>query len=220
MMNSKHVYLLMIGFCILLLGGLFGSAYGIQGLLHTKSTELVGLKAKLTALNQQQGGLVQAKKDIVTYTGLYDIAKVVVPENKNQAETVRQIVKLASANSVKLGSISFPSSTLGNASQAGATSSAPVPATTPPPANSPSKTSGAALSQLVPVLGVAGVYVMQINVSSDSNYPSTYTQLISFLSALEQNRLTAQVTSLNINPEANTSDKFSFILTLNSYIKP
>ena len=74
-MNSKRVYLLMIGLIVLLITGLFGSAYGIQGLLRTKSVELVGLKAKLTALNQQQGGLVQAKKDIATYSSLYAIAK-------------------------------------------------------------------------------------------------------------------------------------------------
>ena len=215
-MNSKRVYLLMIGLIVLLIAGLFGSAYGIQGLLRTKSVELVGLKAKLTALNQQQGGLVQAKKDIATYSSLYDIAKVVVPENKNQAETVRQIVKLASANNVRLGSISFPSSTLGNAGQASPTGATPAPATT----TSPSNAAGAALSQLTPALGAPGVYVLPINVSSDSNYSSTYPQLISFLSALEQNRLTAQVTSLNITPDANTSDRFSFILTLNSYIKP
>ena len=205
----------MIGLIVLLIAGLFGSAYGIQGLLRTKSVELVGQKAKLTALNQQQGGLVQAKKDIATYSSLYDIAKVVVPENKNQAETVRQIVKLASANNVRLGSISFPSSTLGNAGQVSPTGAAPAPTT-----SSPSKAAGAALSQLTPVLGAPGVYVLPINVSSDSNYSSTYPQLISFLSALEQNRLTAQVTSLNITPDANTSDRFSFILTLNSYIKP
>ncbi len=214
-MSSKRVYLLMIGLIVLLIAGLFGSAYGIQGLLRTKSVELVGLKAKLTALNQQQGGLVQAKKDIATYSSLYDIAKVVVPENKNQAETVRQIVKLASDNNVRLGSISFPSSTLGNAGQVSPTGATPAPTTT-----SPSKAAGAALSQLTPVLGAPGVYVLPINVSSDSNYSSTYPQLISFLSALEQNRLTAQVTSLNITPDANTSDRFSFILTLNSYIKP
>jgi len=216
-MTSKRVYLLLIGLIFLLIVGLFGSAYGIQGLLHAKSAELVDLKAKLTGLNQQQGGLVQAKKDIVTYSGLYDIAKVVVPENKNQAETVRQIVKLASANSVKLGSISFPSSTLGTTGQAGATSTTPAPAAASPAAAS---ASNAALSQLTPVPAAPGVYVLQINVSSDSNYPSTYPQLISFLSALEQNRLTAQVTSLNITPDTNTSGKFSFILTLNSYIKP
>ncbi len=215
MIHSKHIYLLMIALIFLLTVGLFGSAYGIQGLLQTKSTELVGLKAKLLAVNEQQGGLVQAKKDIITYNDLYKIAKVVVPENKNQAEAVRQIVKLAANNSVRLGSISFPSSSLGNGGQATGTATTPAPALT-----SPSSAAGAALSQLTPVLTAPGVYVLQINVSSDSNYPASYSQLISFLSALEQNRLTAQVTSLNITPDPNNPNRFSFILTLNSYIKP
>ena len=214
MINSKHVYRLMIAGIFLLTIGLFGSAYGIQGLLQTKSTELVGLKAKLSAVNDQQGGLVQAKKDITTYNDLYKIAKVVVPENKNQAEAVRQIVKLAANNSIRLGSISFPSSSLGN-SGAAATAANPAPAVT-----KPSNAASTALSQLTPVLAAPGVYVLQINVNSDSNYPASYPQLISFLAALEQNRLTAQVTSLNITPDANNPNRFSFILTLNSYIKP
>lgn len=215
MITSKRVWLLMIGLIFLLIVGLFGSAYGVQGLLHGKSTQLVGLKAKFTALNQQKGSLVRAKADIKTYTNLYEIAKVVVPENKNQAETVRQIVKLASANNVRLGSISFPSSTLGNSGQVSSIGVAPPAAAVP--AAGPSS---ATLSQLTAVPATPGVYVLSIIVSSDSNYPSTYPELISFLSALEQNRLTAQVTSLNITPNTNTSDKFSFILTLNSYIKP
>ncbi|MEO8104846.1 MAG: hypothetical protein ABI602_00730 [Candidatus Saccharibacteria bacterium] len=214
MINSKHVYLLMIAFIFLLTVGLFGSAYGIQGLLQVKSSELVGLKAKLSAVKEQQGGLVQAKKDITTYNDLYKIAKVVVPENKNQAEAVRQIVKLAANNSIRLGSISFPSSTLGNVAGSATT------ALPPPTVTSPSSAASAALSQLTPVLAAPGVYVLQINVNSDSNYPASYPQLISFLAALEQNRLTAQVTSLNITPDPNNPDRFSFILTLNSYIKP
>jgi hypothetical protein len=215
LLNSKRIYWLTIGLIFLLVVGLFGSAYGIQGLLQTKSAAVVGQKAKLVALKQQQGGLVQAKKDITTYANLYDIAKVVVPESKNQAETVRQIVNLASANNVRLGSISFPSSSLGTAIQPGGNGAAPAPTTT-----SPSNAASTALSQLTPVLGAPGVYTLTINVSSDSNYPSTYPKLISFLSDLEQNRLTAQVTSLNITPDTSNPGRFSFILTLNSYIKP
>lgn len=218
-MNSKRTYLLMIAAVSVLILAILGGAYSSKGVLSTKSVALVELKAKLMGYQKQEASLKQAKKDIATYTSLYNIAKVVVPENKNQAETVRQIVKLASANSIALGSISFPSSTLGAGPLGGAAATA----------NKPTLNSGvtpkinignADLSQLTPVAGSPGVYVLQINVASDTSQPASYTQLISFLSALENNRQTAEVTSVNIVPDSIALNRFSFNLSLNSYIKP
>ncbi len=225
-MNSKRAHLLMLGVAGLLVILLLGAAYSSRGILTTRSTKLVDLKAKLQAYDQQQESLVRAKKDIETYNSLYAIAKVVVPENKNQAETVRQIVKLADDNSIYLGSITFPMSDLGNgpAGQAGAgpkTSLGNVPKTPLPTTGTSGTTIGSAnLSQLKAVTGSPGVYVLQINVASDPNRTATYPQLISFLSALENNRLTAEVTGLNIVPDTNNVGHFSFSLSLNSYIKP
>lgn len=216
-MNSKRTYFLMLGVIALLILAILGGAYGAKQVLTTKSMELVALKAKLEAHNQQQVSLIRAKKDIATYTELYNISKVIVPENKNQAETVRQIVKLAEANSIKLGSISFPTSTLGSGPGSAA---ATAPTTSLAPSPSKMSIGSADLSQLVQVTGSPGVYVMTINVASDSSQPASYPQLINFLSALENNRLTAEVTSVNILPDSSASNRFSFTLNLNSYIKP
>lgn len=213
-MNSKRTYSLMLATVGLLVLAIFGGAYASKQILTTKSMNLVTLKAELEGYNQQRLSFIQAKKDIQTYDELYNIAKVIVPENKNQAETVRQIVKLAQNNSVKIGSISFPTSTLGNG--AAATSTQPTLGL-----RTPTVTAGNPdLSQLTAVVGSAGVYVLQINVASDSSQPASYPQLISFLSALENNRLTAEVTSVNITPDSTVSDRFSFTLDLNTYIKP
>ncbi|MDL2341717.1 MAG: hypothetical protein QFB87_01395 [Patescibacteria group bacterium] len=217
-MNSKRVYFVMLGIVSLLVLAIVGGAYSSKNVLAAKSAELVDLKAKLQGYTMQQTSLVQAKKDIATYTPLYDIAKVVVPENKNQAETVRQIVKLATDNSIMLGSISFPSSTLGTspAGAAGPTAAKPTLGGTPAKVNIGS----ADLSQLTPVAGSPGVYVLQINVASDSTQPVGYSQFINFLSTLENNRLTAEVTAVNIVPDTTVANRFSFTLSLNSYIKP
>ncbi|MDB5185058.1 MAG: hypothetical protein JWN38_866 [Candidatus Saccharibacteria bacterium] len=213
-MSPKQAHLLMLGAVLALAAAIFGGAYGTQKILQAKSDQLVSLKAKAQSYQSQQEGLTRAKKDIQQYNDLYTIAKSIVPENKNQAETVRQIVKLASESSVKLGSITFPSSTLGNAVGKTATgSSTSLTTPTAPIGNSN-------LSQLTPVIGSAGVYVMQITVTSDVSTPSTYPQLISFLSALEHNRLTAEVTNISITPSTNSTSRFSFTLSLNSYIKP
>lgn len=216
-MNSKRVYLLMLAIISLLIITIFGGAYEAKGVLAKKSTQLVSLKANLQGYQLQEAGLTKAKKQIAAYNDLYHIAKAVVPENKNQAETVRQIVKLAADNSIMLGTISFPSSTLGT----GPIGAAAVP--TKPTLGAPTKSVAIGnpdLSQLTPITGSPGVYVLQITVASDSTQPASYSQLISFLSALEQNRLTAEVTSVNIVPDTTLVNRFSFTLSLNSYIKP
>jgi hypothetical protein len=215
-MSSKRLYQLLLASSFLLTIAIFGVAYKINTILEVKSSNLVSLKATSAGLDLQKASLVKAKKDIRSYTDIYNIAKVVVPENKNQAAAVRQIVNLASVNGVKIGSITFPTSTLGTNAAGGLTPSsnalgAPHSSTVDP---------RAALSQLTPVLGAAGVYVLVISVSSDSKSPSSYPQLISFLDALEQNRSTAEVTTVNITPDATAPDRFSFTLSLNAYIKP
>lgn len=217
-MNSKRAYFLLLGVAGILVLAIIGAAYESKQILATKSIQLVSLKASLTGYNQQQTQLIQAKKDISTYDQLYKIAKVVVPENKNQAETVRQIVKLAADNAIMLGSISFPSSNLGTGPAGVVAPSADKPTLTGPAPKSAVGNSN--LSQLTPVTGSPGVYVLQITVASDSTKPASYSQLISFLSALEHNRLTAEVTTVNIVPDSTLPDRFSFTLSLNSYIKP
>lgn len=217
-MNSKRTYYLMLGLVALLTLSIIGGAYGASQVLTKKSMDLVMLKAKLKGYNQQQVNLAQAKRDVAKYNELYNIAKVIVPENKNQAETIRQITKLAEQNMIRLGSISFPVSSLGAGSTGAAAGNANKPTLTTP--KTASSTAKADLSQLTPVVGSPGVYVLEITASTDAKQPASYPQLISFLSSLEKNRLTAEVTSVNIVPDTSVPNRFSFTLSLNSYIKP
>jgi hypothetical protein len=213
-MNAKRSYYVMCGIVVLLLIGVLGGAYESQVLLKKESDKLVGLKAKVDALGRQEVALKQAKKDIAASTDLYNIAKVVVPENKNQAQAVRQIVKLAGDNKIALNSITFPASTLGTGAVAKPGAAAP--------SGGASATGGASaqLSQLTPVQKIPGVYDLQLTVTSASGAAATYSQLISFLSALEHNRQTALVSSINIQPDATNHNYFSFSLVLDIYIKP
>lgn len=221
-MNPKRAFYLMLGILILAIVAVLGGAYGISDLLQGQSTKLVAAKAKLAAINQEQLNLESAKKDIQTYTPLYNIAQSIVPENKDQAETVRQIVKLAAASNVSLQSITFPSSSLGS----GGTTSSTI--TTAPTANSAANNPNAStnvLSQLTPVTSIPGVYVMPITITSatGADQTVTYPQLISFLQGLESNRLTALVSNISIQPSTaggSAANQFTFNLTLNIYIKP
>lgn len=209
-MNSKRLYFLLIGVLVLALVGLIGGAYGINSLLTKQSQQLVGLKAQSQALSQEQTSLTRAKHDIATYASLETIAKSVVPQDKDQAEAVREIVNIAAASKVTLVSITFPSSTLGGSVSGTATSStAPTPST-----------SKSSLSQLTAVPNIPGVYSLPITISNSDDNPVTYTALYNFLGRLENNRRTAQVSTLMIQPLATAPGQLTFTLTINEYIKP
>ncbi len=134
-----------------------------------------------------------------------------VPQDKDQAEAVRELVKIAADNGVKLASISFPASTLGTiAPKAVVTEeNKDTPKVTTPP-----------LTQVQPVEGIPGVYTLQINIQQDTTSPITYDKFIGFLSSLEQNRRTSQVTNVTVCLNTQDRTKLTFSLTGNAYIKP
>lgn len=197
-MNSKRTFFLLIGINCLLVVGVFVAAMQIDQLLTKKSQDLVNQRLEIQTLDAQNDALGKAKKDVAQYQSLADIAKSIVPQDKSQAQTVREIVNIAAANGIKLGSISFPSSSLGDTT-------------------SDSKLS---LSQLEVVKGIPGVYSLQIIVQSDPNSPVPYDKVISFLGALEHNRRTALVSNLTLAPDSKNASNLSFTITLDEYIKP
>ncbi|HSX45614.1 MAG TPA: hypothetical protein VLG27_01250 [Candidatus Saccharimonadia bacterium] len=220
-MTTKQLYYALMGGLCLIVVAMFGSAYGINKLLEEKSSKLVTLKTNQAALTQQQTQLIQMKKDIVTYNSLYDISRIIVPQSKDQTETVRQIVGLAARNGVTLQSITFPASSLGagtsslGVSTTGSSGAAAAPVVA-------GASSNPALSQLQKIANIPGVYDLPIQVvsSNDPNHMAGYSQVIKFLSSLEQNRLTAQVSSIDLQPDAQNPSRLSFTLSLDIFINP
>ncbi len=214
-MNSKRLYYILLATVGLLALGLVGGAYGANALLRSQSEVLLDARSRSQSLETQSAQLVKAKNDIAKYRTLGDIAKSVVPQDKDQAQTVREIVKIAQTAGIRLGSINFPSSTLG--SKAPAAAAAP---TAPAAAPAPSPKSPLAISQLKPVPGISGVYELAITIQSDSSSPAPFSQFISFLAGLENNRRTALVSGINLTPDAKDPGSVSFTLNISEYIKP
>ncbi len=208
-MNHQRVFFGMIGLLIIsLLISIFGT-YEINNILNSKSVVLASQQTKISTLNSEQLSLINAKSELSKYSSLYSIAQSVVPQNKDQTQTVRQIINIAAANNITIGSITFPSSNLGTTTTSGvATGSIAV--------GNPN------LSQLVKVPTIPGVYTLPITITSSNlaNQLSTFNEFIGFLQGLENNRQTAQVTSLLITPNSQNSNYISFNISLNIYIKP
>lgn len=199
-MDNKKLSLILAGVASLLGIGLFASVFFANKLLSTKSVELSKLKAQSQVADELQISLRKNRADITKYADLNKIAKTVVPQDKNQAQTVSEIVKIANDSGItKLTSITFPASTLGGTGAAKAQAS---------------------LTQVTPVKGIAGVYLLPITITQDSNNAVRYAQFITFLQKLENNRRTAQVSSISITPDGKNPNNISFTLIVNEYIKP
>ncbi len=198
-MSSKQLFYVFTSLLILLGLAVVGAAYGADAVLSAKAGELSKRKAESQAIDEVQASLTRNKADLTRYHELNEIAKAIVPQDKNQTETVREIVKIANDSGIsKLSSITFPASTLGVTGTA--------------------KTS-TSLTQLTAVPGMSGVYALPITVTVSEENAVPYERLITFLRGLEQNRRTAQVTNLTLTPSTKASN-IAFTLVINEYIKP
>ncbi len=206
-MNAKQTFYALCGILLLLAVAVVGGAYESNVLLTAQAKKLQDLKLQSQVYASEAGEVGKAKADVAKYTPLGNIAKAIVPQDKDQAEAVREIVAIAAAAGVSPNSITFPASSLGLGA-AGTT----VPTTGPVPASP--------LSQLTPVKGIPGVYNLQITIQQDDKHPVPYTNFLDFLSRLELNRRTAQVTSIQLSPDKTAPNELSFTLVVNEFIKP
>lgn len=209
-MTSKRIYYILVGSLVLSFIALIGGAYAINGILTKQSNSLTELKARSAAFSEEQITLEKSKKQVEQYASLNQIAKAIVPQDKDQAEAVREIVNIAAQYNISLAAINFPASTLGNT---------PTSSAAPASANA-GTVATKSFSQLLPVKNIPGVYQLTITVTGDTNKPVPYSQFIRFLEALEHNRRTAQVSTITIEPNATNRNLLTFNLTLNEYIKP
>lgn len=209
-MNAKRVFFIMLSGTIILVGACAGITYFAHQMLVREGDSLAELKLEEEVLNRQSDALAQAKKDIAEYEDLEIIAKTVVPQEKDQARTVLEIVKLAQESGITITSIEFPDSLLGEAIKKSAANSDAKPV----------NTVDANTTQLTPLKDLKGVYAMEIRVQSDNERPISYQQLLTFLQKLENNRRTAQVIDISITPSDENRNLLNFSVTLNSYVKP
>lgn len=193
-MSAKRLYYLLWGAVGLSVVVLFLSVYLTGAMLQSKSKDVAKERLKSLVLDEKQKQLTKARADIAKYQNLADIARNIVPQDKDQAQTVREIVKIAQDNGIKLGTISFPTSSLGD------------------------KKSN--LSQLTKVKDISGVYSLDITIQSDSTAPAPYSKFIDFLDDLEHNRRTALVNGISLAPVVGNPNNISFTLNVSEYIKP
>lgn len=180
--------------------------------LGRSSGRLQALKLENRILEEQQSSLTQAKKDIDKYAELERTARQIVPQEKDQARTVRELISIAAASGVKIATIAFPTSNLGQA--------VPKAPAGEPGAGAPKPAPAPAISQVKPVENIKDLYQLDISVQSEPTAPVSYPRLLDFLNRLEHNRRTAQITSITIQTLPKNRDQLTFNLQLSVFIKP
>ena len=190
------ITLTLLALCSIIAAVVYGNK-----MLEQDSQKLLALKVDNKVLEQQQTALLKANKDIAKYSNLEEITQTIVPQDKDQARAVREVVELASQSGIKLQSITFPASTLGNTSGSSADATAGI-------------------SQAKPVSGITGVYSLEMNIVPQNKV--SYYQFIDFLAKLEKNRRTSQVTRIKIDPSSpgEKNPTIGFALTVNIFVKP
>jgi hypothetical protein len=199
-MNSKKVFYGMVGvLALIVIAAVAGTVYGTGQLEKTGDT-LLERKLEDAALNIDEESLTKAKRDVEQYKDLEQVARSIVPQEKDQARTVRELIAVADQSGIQIETIGFPSSELG--------------------VSESKKTGASNITQLTPVEGLSGVYAMPIDSQVNSTSPVPYATMIGFLERLENNRRTSHVTNLSITPSEENRDLVTFSLQINAYIKP
>jgi hypothetical protein len=209
-MSAKRVFYGMLAGTLVLILICVAATYFASQLLVKEGNSLLDLKLQKAVLAKQRDSLAKAKEDIAKYSELEVIAKTVVPQEKDQARTVLELVQLANESGISITSIDFPQSLLGQAAKK----------STKKDSKAPVVMVDSNTTQLTALDNLKGVYSMEISLQSNQNQPVTFAQLLDYLRRLEKNRRTAQVIDLAITPSATNRNLVTFTLKLNSYVKP
>lgn len=186
-------------------------------MLSAKSQKLVDMKQESKIADAQLASLAQSKKEVEKYAYFNSVAKTVLPSDKNQAQAVLDIFQIANESGISLQSITFPASSLGSKPASSSTNDAAT------------ASSQSAVSQAKPVEGINGLYSLELTITPQSglgvadSLKPTYPKLIDFLGRIENNRRTAQISQVNIQPQTTASGPSPFInftMTINIFMKP
>lgn len=181
--NKAFRSILIILMIFLVLVFIFITFYGLS-FLSKKSNNVVQLKARSQIADNQLTDLEHDKKEVEQYSYFKNVAKTVITSDKDQAETVFEINQMAKDSGIILQSVDFPTSALGSSHTSG--------------------TGG--LTQAKPVPGIPGLYSLELTITPQTGQgvPAdkqvTYSKMLDFFKRIENNRHTAQISQVSIQP--------------------
>lgn len=180
---------------LLLLGvGISGYAmYWANGQLATRSQGIASLEAKVS---ETEGKIVNAsslKSELESNQSLREVAAGVLPDSKSQENIVGELISIADERGITLDGISFSGGNAGRVTSYDQT-------------------------QTQKVDGIPGV----LSIAIDTTVKSTYSNILSLLEDIENNRRRFEVVNINITPNSAEGVVLDYTAELDiiTYIKP
>ncbi len=220
MINAKRFSYILSVLLLLQFIGMVAITVYANSWLTSKSENIVNLKLDTVLLEEKQRANQQALLDLNKYESTRALLEKIVPKSKDQAKTIGELQKIAEETGVTISTMTFPASELGNGA-----SSTTVVGTTP----SAAATNTTAVSQAKPVTNIPGLLGIEVSLSqidekgSEGGSGITYRQLISFLEAIEKNRRTMQIKTLQVLPIKSSTGSisgYSLTISMNIFVKP
>lgn len=220
MSKSKRLKYILLGTLALLVVAFVALFVFGMSMISKKSQKMVDLKLQNKVAQAQLDSLSLAKAEIEQFSYFKEVAKDVIPDDKDQAQAVLDIVRFARESGILIQSITFPTSNLGPGANTATPTGGSASATTASPST--------AISQAKPVPDIKGLYSLELTITPESGptLPAkdkiTYDKMLDFLRKIERNRRTAQITQVNVQPQTTDSsgEYVSFSLIVNIFIKP
>lgn len=218
-MTSKRLYYILLSTLLILIIGIGVSVYFGNKIMQDKANELkiIDLEDKVTT--KKLSLLQNAKKELNDNKDLQATIDEALPKTKNQAEVVAELYQMAAQSNIKISSITFPSSTLGDKkASTGSASTDGSSAQSSTASNTP--TSNSTSTQTKPVPSVSGVNSVDVALTfaPTSGESIPYNNMLEFLSLVEQNRRTMLINTLQITPDLKNGG-VSFSVNLKLFVK-
>lgn len=220
MINAKRLSYVLGALLFLQAVGMISLAVFANSWLTSKSENIVTLKLDTALLEAKQEVNQQALVDLDKYEATRVLLEKIVPKSKDQAKTIGELQTIAEETGVTIGTMTFPASELGNS-----TTNVAVVGTSLSAAASNTN----AVSQAKPVSNIPGLLGIEVSLSQidkkgqPSGTGTSYKQLIAFLEAVEKNRRTMQIKTLQVLPIKSSTGSisgYSLTLTMNIFVKP
>lgn len=219
-MTPKRIYYLLLGVLVLLIIGVGASLYFTNQLMQNKASELRQADLDNQVADKKLKLLQNAKKELTDNANIQKAIDEALPKTKNQADVVAQLYSMAADSNIKISSITFPASTLGEkkAAPSSSTDSKPDTSTNNSPSSATTGTSGA--TQTKPVSGITGVSSVDVALTfaPTSGESISYSDMLKFLSLVEQNRRTMLINTLQISPDVKNGG-VNFSINLKLFVK-
>ena len=194
-LNPKKAFFIMLGVFVLIILGVGGAFYVINGMLQTRASKVSDLKAEVDILDLRIENSRDAARDFEEFKDIEGVLDSVLPPEKIQNDIIAEILDLSARNSATVGSITFPSSGSGAATDKLDFNK----------------------SQTVELTDISGVRALEIQLAVTATFNNT----LSLLEDFEKNQRKMQVVDISLVPlldeEQNPTGEFTISLSINAY---